>query len=642
MNLRAQSPVISRLFVGILVGVVLRWFVQADGLEGALIVSLPSLFSLSGHPLERATLVFGSGLCTSILVVSTITTVFNSTTGPLLLAASVAVGCIVGIWAIRGKALSNRAHSASRTAYVPILFAGGALLLLGQRILNLKDIGARWWVLAHASEDNAAWLNMLGRAGTRGSIGVLDVENLGHTLPSLMWVFRQIGDFVPGSSLLSPSLSDASQMAAGILIVEVLFIVASVYLACAIVCSLCKRFVTTDSFVVAFLLSVPAAVGALLGGLLLARFGYLSALAALVGAQSLIIVLIRVDATRRPPWIALTAVFTGLSWFPIIPIVGVGVIWEIMRLVRQRGSTLRLPYLHLAALALSLLNIVLHLQQILRRYPDVDRLQGSIWIGSQTLVTFFVLLALTASLVAWYFLPRQEIIHLIVATSIASGWLALVWFNDLLRTGGPAHYGTTKLTFIVMYMLFPLLLGLVATAVLRHSGAGTAWLPALALASITSLGVTSLSNDLNNVWPRNPSEGERGQDAIAGILPLIQEAASKGPRAVVCMFVGDFEATGKWAGSYNCTRWGSSLAGVDGPNNEIFRQTILGNGVPEDSIKLLIERDFFRGVSIVTDNPERLAQLNPWGVVSEARKNGGSYVVFRPSPTTYRISELTP
>ena len=642
MNLRAQSPVISRLFVGILVGIVLRWFVQADGLEGALVVSLPSLFSLSGHPLERATLVFGSGLCTSILVISTITTIFNSTAGPLLIAVSFAVGCIVGLWVIKGKALSNRAHSASRTTYIPLLFAVGALVLLGQRILNLKDIGARWWVLAHASEDNAAWLNMLGRAGTRGSIGVLDVENLGHTLPSLMWVFRQVGDFVPGSSLLSPLLSDASQMAAGILIMEALFIVASVYLACAIVCSLCKRFVTTDSFIVAFLLNVPAAVGSLLGGLLLARFGYLSALAALVGAQSLIVVLIWVDATRRPTWIALTAVFTGLSWFPIIPIVGVGVIWEIMRLVRQRGSTLRLPYLHLAALTLSLLNIVLHLQQILRRYPDVDRLQGSIWIGSQTLVTFLVVLALTASVVAWYFLPRQEIIHLIVATSIASGWLALVWFNDLLRTGGPAHYGTTKLTFIVMYMMLPLLLGLVATAVLRISGNGTSWLPALALASIASLGVTSLSNDLNNVWPRNPSEGERSQDAIAGILPLIQEAASSGSRAVVCMFVGDFEATGKWAGSYNCTRWGSSLAGVDGPNNEIFRQTILGNGIPEDNIKLLIERDFFRGVSIVTDNPERLAQLNPWGVITEARKSGGSYVVFRPSPTTYRISELTP
>lgn len=642
MNLRAQSPVISRLFVGILVGVVLRWFVQADGLEGALVVSLPSLFSLSGHPLERATLVFGSGLCTSILVISTITTIFNSTAGPLLIAVSFAVGCIVGLWVIKGKALSNRAHSASRTAYVPILFAGGALLLLGQRILNLKDIGARWWVLAHASEDNAAWLNMLGRAGTRGSIGVLDVENLGHTLPSLMWVFRQIGDFVPGSSLLSPSLSDASQMAAGILILEAVFVVASVYLACAIVCSLYRRFATTDSFIVAFLLNVPAAVGALLGGLLLARFGYLSALAALVGAQILISILLKVDIERRPTWIALAAVFTGLSWFPIIPIVAIGVVWEIARLVRQRGSISQPQFLHVAVLTLALLNIVLHLQQILRRYPDVDRLQGSIWIGSQTLVTFVVVLALTASVVAWYFLPRQEVIHLIVATSIASGWLALVWFNDLLRTGGPAHYGTTKLTFIVMYMLFPLLLGLVATAVLRHSGGGTSWLPALALSSIASLGVTSLSNDLNNVWPRNPSEGERGQDAIAGILPLIQEAASTGPRAVVCLFVGDFEATGKWAGSYNCTRWGSSLAGVDGPNNEIFRQTILGNGVPEDSIKLLIERDFFRGVSIVTDNPERLAQLNPWGVVSEARKNGGSYVVFRPSPTTYRISELTP
>jgi hypothetical protein len=508
--------------------------------------------------------------------------------------------------------------------------------------LNLKDIGARWWVLAHASEDNAAWLNMLGRAGTRGSIGVLDVENLGHTLPSLMWVFRQIGDFVPGSSLLSPSLSDASQMAAGILNLEAMLVVASVYLACAIVCSLYGRFATTDSFIVAFLLSVPAAVGALLGGLLLARFGYLSALAALVGAQILISILLKVDLETRPTWIALAAVFTGLSWFPIIPIVAIGVIWEIARLVRQRGSSSQPQFLHVAVLTLALLNIVLHLQQILRRYPDVDRLQGSIWIGSQTLVTFFVVLALTASVVAWYFLPRQEVIHLIVATSIASGWLALVWFNDLLRTGGPAHYGTTKLTFIVMYMMLPLLLGLVATAVLRHSGGGTSWLPALALASIASLGVTSLSNDLNNVWPRNPSEGERGQDAIAGVLPLIQESASRGPRAVVCMFVGDFEATGKWAGSYNCTRWGSSLAGVDGPNNEIFRQTILGNGIPEDNIKLLIQRDFFRGMSIVTDNPERLAQLNPWGLITEARNNGGSYVVFRPSPTTYRISELTP
>lgn len=631
-----------RLLIGATLGLVLRWVLQADGLEGGVIVALPVLAAWVGNPVEKAGLVFGAALSAVVIVVSTVTTIFNSTAGPILISASFLVGGVFGLKAASSHSQNSETSRRDSADFVPALLGLSALLLLGTRLWNLSDMGSRWWVLAHASEDNAAWLNMLGRAGKRGAIGVADIENLGHSIPSFMWIFRQLGDFLPGASLLSPKLSDASQMAIGVLLLEALLVAASVYLASATVVSAQHRLGNSRSFIVNFLLAAPASVGALLGGLLLARFGYLSALSALVGAQIVILILLRKSAEERSIWLALAGVFTGLSWFPIIPIVAIGLIWEMARLFRSRKTQSRFWLAKCAFLAIAAVNILLHLQQILRRYPNVDRLQGSIWIGSQTLVTFFVLLSLTATIVSWKFLPLRVVGDLVIAVAITNGWLALVWFNDLLRTGGPAHYGTTKLTFIVMFLLLPLLLGLISAVIIRQSGSSPHWLAALAISAAACLGVTSLSNDLNNVWPRNPSEGERAQDAVAGILSLIEEAASLGPKSVICLFVGDFEATGKWAGSYNCTRWGSSLAGVDGPNNEGFRQTILGNGVPDETIGLLARRGFFNGVAIVTDNPERLAQINPWGIVSTSRESGGKYVVFRPDPTSFDISSLTP
>lgn len=625
-----------------LVGILLCWFVQADGLEGIFIIAIPSLFALKGHPIEGVALVFGAGLSTSILLISTVTTVFNSTIGPLPIACSLLLGLVAGAALLQRGCRSSALPRNALADLIPILFGSGALLLLGHRLLDLKDIGSRWWVLAHASEDNAAWLNMLGRSASRGSLGVADVENLGHTLPGILWVFRQVGDFLPGTSLLSPPISDANQMAVGVLFLEALLIAVSVYLSSATVCTVYLRLASTSSAFFALILATPAALGTFLGGLVLARYGYLSALAALVGAQALLLTLVRTRQANRPIWIAGISVVTGLSWFPVIPIVAIGLILEITRIVRIRGLGLRTRFLQMAVLSLSLLNIVLHLQQILRRYPDVDRLQGSFWIGSQNLVILFVIVAIAAIGLALQLLPHNDVYPLIAAVSVTIGWLAIVWFNDLIRTGGPAHYGTTKLTFVVMYSLLPLLGALLSVVVVNAFNMSTSWLPALGMSAILSLGLASLSNDANSLWPRNPTEEERKQNALFEVLPLIQKAASSAPRSVICLFVGDFEATGKWSASYGCTRWGSSLAGVDGPKNELFRQTILGNGVPEDNIRLLVEQAFFRGVAIVTDNPERLAQLNPWGVISEGRKGDGTYIVFRPSPATYRISDLTP
>jgi hypothetical protein len=220
--------------------------------------------------------------------------------------------------------------------------------------------------------------------------------------------------------------------------------------------------------------------------------------------------------------------------------------------------------------------------------------------------------------------------------------LALVWFNDLVRTGGPAHYGTTKLTFVIMYGLLALVFALTALGVLSRFAQGSEVATALALAGICSVGVTSLSNDFNALWPKKPSTEELSQNAVVGILPLIAKAATRTPPSVVCLFVGDFEATGVWRGSYPCTRWGSSLSGVDGPRNEAFRQVILGNADPLVVIPGLIESNFFDRSIIVTDNPERLKSLDPWGIISSAAPTRARFVVFRPTPRVIPLAKVVP
>jgi hypothetical protein len=164
---------------------------------------------------------------------------------------------------------------------------------------------------------------------------------------------------------------------------------------------------------------------------------------------------------------------------------------------------------------------------------------------------------------------------------------------------------------------------------------------AFCLAAASTVGVTALSNDPNSTWPRKPTAEELGQNPVLGILPLIQEAAKGTPSSVLCMFVGDFEARAVWDGSYPCNRWGSSLAGVDGPDSESYRQVILGNAPPEPTIASLRKSGFFEDVAIVTDNPERLSELDPWGITTAARAGNGVFVVFRPDPVTIRIQDLS-
>jgi hypothetical protein len=527
------------------------------------------------------------------------------------------------------------------------LLPGAYLTMAGfffaSRFHTVKDLNERWWLLTNTSEDNAAWLNMAARAAVKNSIAVEDIQNLGHTLPSAMWLLHRVGDLLSGDSVLTSGVTDPSDMAAGILIFEALLISISVCLASAIVVRVTRHFSIQRPFVVNLFLSMPAVASALLGGLVLARFGYLSALAALVGIQSIAVILLSTNVKHRSLWLALAALTTGLSWFPIIPVVLLGLVFNIARDVRAVRSSWQLGHvLQMLVAIVCAIALFEHLRQILRRYPDVDRLQGSMWIGSENMLTFFVVFLVAGIVVTSTFLNGTLKSRLIIAFGITTGWLALVWFNDLVRTGGPAHYGTTKLTFVIMYGLLALLFALTALGVLSRFAQGSELAAAFAIAGICSVGVTSLSNDFNALWPRKPSTEEVSQNAIVGILPLISKAAAKTPLSVVCLFVGDFEASGVWQGSYPCTRWGSSLSGVDGPRNEAFRQVILGNADPQGVIPELIESNFFDRSFIVTDNPERLKSLDPWGIISSAEPAGARFVVFRPSPRVIPLAKIVP
>jgi hypothetical protein len=354
-----------------------------------------------------------------------------------------------------------------------------------------------------------------------------------------------------------------------------------------------------------------------------------------------VLTVVRSPSNKSYGFVVAVALLTGLSWFPIIPIILIGLIFLGVVMFQDREE----PWFCTKVALLTSISLVwailgIHLFRLLRRYPDVDRLQGVMWIGSQNLVAFFVILLLTATLLSAQYVEERLRVTVLASLGIPAAWLSLVWFNDLLRTGDPGHYGTTKLTFVVMYGLMPIALAVVMVSGVLLSRLGPSVLVAFCFAAGSTVGVTALSNDSTSQWPRKPTEEEIGQNPVIGRLALLEEAAQGTPSSVICMLVGDFEATGAWAASYNCNRWGSSLAGVDGPASESFRQVLLGNSLPQPSIRSLRKSGFFNDIAIVTDNPERFIELDPWGVATAARKGNGVFVYFRPGPVTISIRDL--
>lgn len=633
----------ARTILCLVWAVLVSQLIGASGLERVFVVLLPTLLAIFGRDLVDVLSAVGTALGAVVVAVAVVTTFSGWSIDGWWMALAGASGLTA--WAMLSHSRDSFPSSRMpRVILIPNLIFAAVVLFFVVRFRQISDTNSRWWLLSQTSEDNAAWLNMIGRAASKTTISSMDVDNLGHTLPSLMWIIRRFGETVGGQSLLTSPIGNASHMAASILVLEALMISVCVFLSAAIAVLLCERREGVEGLLIPLIFAVPAALGSFLGGLVLARIGYLSAIVAMLGLQVIALLIIRLKpGPSRTLWVSLACLVTGLSWFPIIPIVAIGLIATCVhhaKATSHLGITLRA--LPMATCLLFFTLLVTHLLQLLVRYPDVDRLQGSMWIGSENLLTFFILLGLISLWIGLMDLDDHLRESILLYMSTAVGWLALVWINDLVRAGGPGHYGTTKLTFVVQYGLFPLLCSLTLIGFLKQVKSGSRLMTTTVLSALTCVAVTGVSNDPNGQWPRKPTVEEINQSPVIGILPLISKAAEGNASTVICLFVGDFEATGVWRGSYPCTRWGSSLSGVDRPSNEDFRQVILGAADPAIVLPKLIDRGFLDDAVIVTDKPERLKELDPWGIISAAEERGARLVAFRPTPQFIALPKVLP
>ena len=327
------------------------------------------------------------------LALAVSTTIFGRGIDSNLLSILLIIGALGGGVHLILRLRLTSGYQKRQQGVVPLVYSSLVLLFFALRLRLVDDGSSRWWLLTQISEDNAAWLNMANQVGNLDEITPSVTKNLGHTMPLLLWCLTRLVRLLPGSTsptTLNPLISDEVIL---ILRLNVLLIAIGAFLAASLVDTVLELAIPTKHSLIRVLAGVPAVVGSVLCGMVLSRFGYLSALMALVLFQATLLLIIRQKNAHHPLLIPSGLLLVGLAWFPMIPISTLGLIIFLIFQWRRKSPSWpnRKIIGSLAAIACITVQLT-HLAQLLRRYPDVDRAQGSMWIASQNMMPLFLAL----------------------------------------------------------------------------------------------------------------------------------------------------------------------------------------------------------------------------------------------------------
>jgi hypothetical protein len=427
------------------------------------------------------------------------------------------------------------------------------------------------------AEDNAAWISALSTTSSNGPIRVdpTVVDTFGPVVVVVLAAVR-LAVGVAGLGVPGPAADGLALMATFAWLVALAPLVSLV---------LVSRVLRSGRFLRGLLAWFVTAAVLAAQALVLVTYGFMSG----VLAAMLLVVAVSLLADIRPSvqgwwrlsaWggVALVVFAAGASWFPIVPLGGVGVaVWTVAAVTPAVFRSQPPAWIQAAlASAAGLLIAELLYQQIHAALTCCGGADPLIAADGAVPETAGAVVGLALALIAlgWLAVPSGERHYqpaLLGTLLVILGYVVVLAALEASRTTGGPHYGGKKLLYIVVgtWIVVAVIDILVSQA---RAGRPLYMSLALGLAVLASVSVQGgpVFAAVQSHWPAPPL-------AVPAWATAVRDSVSPGDR-VACLST-EAPAPGSDPASldaYRCSRWAQSVAGAESADALAWRFALLG------------------------------------------------------------------
>jgi hypothetical protein len=484
-----------------------------------------------------------------------------------------------------GRRLGSRLNPGRTGALVEVIAALSSLILALRFVARVSPLGSNGAGLFVTTEDNDAWINLVGVSHNAHGVTELTGSSIGAFGPVVATYLAAVR--AASSRVLSPTLPLSSSPK--VVLAAYCLLIASAPIVAALIL---RRLFHLCSAIVALLVWTSATVLIVSSCIVWMGYGSLSAIIAILlilAAAYLVSIRPRLEDRRtQVAWLASTVLLfgAGSAWVALVPLAGAAIAVCCFPVVSFALGDFRRRIPVASALLLTAAAMELELLQQYRDVVDPIGGQHTLFVaGGATpsvsgatqaliLVLLFALVWLSSSKERLrglssergFLTPLAWLVAYVVAVLVVSAW----------QTGIAAGYGPTKLQFVVAGVWVPL----ATVEIVSRLDFGRSQLSMVAIIVVAVLWVGAIENGpvyyaAASHWP-TPAAKTAWYDTV-------EREVAHGNR-VLCLPVGALAPDPNALDVWDCSRFASSVQSKDDSVANIWRSVALGRLPVSDAV----------------------------------------------------------